>query len=154
GAAEVAGVGEAAAGGRQLGHEDVAGAAVARLVGGRRGEVARLGVAGHVGGAGGVHGDGLAGVVAAAPEVGREDEGIPGGGELGHEGVGAGGQGGLVGPGRGREVGRGGAAGDVGTAGGVHGHGVGLVPAAAAEVGREEQPAGGAELADEGVGGA
>src|SRR5204862_463226 len=69
-AAEVGGVGQGRAAGVQLGHEGVVDAAVGRLerAGGR--EVAGVGKARHVGVAGGVHGDAIGPLTAAAAQVG------------------------------------------------------------------------------------
>ena len=131
-AAEVGGVDEGGAGRVQLGHEGVAAARVGGLerIGG--GEVGRIGVARDVGVSGGVHGDAVAAVVAAAAEVGGVDEGGAGRVQLGHEGVGRrralAAWSGLGGG----EVGRVGVARDVGVPRAVHGDGT--------EPGRRRRP--------------
>src|SRR5205085_6407583 len=98
-------------------------------------------------------GDGGAGLVGAATEVGGVDDGAPGRVQLGDEGVLAASVGCLEGAGGDGEVGGEGDAGDVGTAGAVDGHASGLVPeAAAAQVGGVDEGATpGVDLRDEAV---
>src|SRR5439155_12837492 len=73
--AEVGGVDEPGAGGIELGHEGVFGAAEGGLEGaGGRGEVGRAGEARHVGVAEGVHGDAEAVVNATPAQVGGVDQ--------------------------------------------------------------------------------
>src|SRR5439155_688762 len=96
--AEVGGVDEHGAGGIELGHEGVFGAAEGGLEGaGGRGEGGGIGEARHVGVAEGVHGDAEAVVNATPAEVGGVDEPGAGGIELGYEGVFGAAEGGLEG---------------------------------------------------------
>ncbi len=167
GAAEVGRVGEgggAALGGVELGDEDVPGAALGSLVGARGdGVVGGSGVAGEVGVARGVDGDGGAAVVAGAAEEGRVGERGAGGVDAGGEHVaGAAAVRPLESAGGGEEAGGLRHARDPGVAGGVHGDDAVVVAddarvvlvAGAAQVGGVGEGAGGVELGDEGVGAA
>ncbi len=74
--------------GIELGHKGVKKTLVGRLEGLRGGrEVCRSRGSGHISVAGGVDRDSRALVVAAAPEIGRVEQGRAGGIELGHKGV-------------------------------------------------------------------
>src|SRR5262249_31591462 len=74
-AAQVGGIDEGGAIGRELRHKGVKEAAECRLQGMDRGEVAGVGEPGDVGGASAIHGDGIAPLVPAATQVGGIDEG-------------------------------------------------------------------------------
>src|SRR5439155_1156585 len=154
--AQVGGVDEEGAGGIELGHEGVFGAAEGGLEGaGGRGEVGGKGNPRHVGVAAGVHGDAEALVNVTPAEVGGVDEPSAGGIELGHEGVFGAADSGLEGAGGRGEVGGKGNPRHVGVAAGVHGDAEALVNATPAEVCRvAELSASGIELGHEGVFGA
>src|SRR5207244_12521498 len=85
-----------------------------------RGKVDRDGGASHVGAAGGIYGNAVGEVTAAAAEVGGGDEGGAGRIKLGREGDEAAGEGRLEGRRRRREGAGTGAARHVGIAGGLH----------------------------------
>src|SRR5205807_243247 len=130
---KVRGVEEGGTEGIEHCHEGVGAAAEGRLVGPRRRRKAAGGEACHVGVAGGVHGDAVAGVTATASEV-RGVEGGSEGIELRHEGAGAAAAvGRLVGPHRGRKAASGGAR-YISVASGVHGDAVAVVVATPPEV--------------------
>src|SRR5262249_53280570 len=136
-APQVGGEDQGRTGGVHLGYEGVVQAARGRLRGGSRREVVGAGFAGEVGVAAGVHDDAAAAVGAVAAQVGGIDEGRGGRAEFRDEGVrkSPSPEGRLQG-GSGREVGRIGLAGEVGTAGAVHRDGEAPVVTAAAQVGR------------------
>src|SRR5439155_30689 len=116
-----------------------------------RGEVERQGEAGYVRAAGGIHGNGVPLIGAAAAEVGGVDKRRARGVELRHESVREV-KGGLEGARGGGEVRREGPTRHVRAAGGIHGNAVGRVTAAAAEVGGVDQGgAGRIKLRHEGV---
>src|SRR5262249_6662258 len=142
--------------GVQLGDVGVRRSVEDRLNGVDRWKVRRVGCACQVSVAGTIHSNAAAVVIVAAAEVGRVDEGAAGGVQLRHEGVGGMAaaapvesrlQGVL-----GREVGRGGSAGDVGVAGAVHRDAAANVIVAASEIcGVNQGSAGGVDLRYEGV---
>ena len=154
-AAEVAGVEERRAGGVQLGDEGVGVAATVmrevRADRDREGRLTGIRIPGHVGVAGGIHGDAVALFVGAAAEVASVEERRAGGVHLGDEGVVAAvkrevradrdREGRLIGfriPGH------------VGVAGAVHGDAPGFVIRVPADVTAvEERSAGGVHLGDE-----
>src|SRR5439155_744005 len=102
----------------------------------------------------GVHGDSVAPVLAGAAQVGRVNQPTAGRIELGHKGIYATTTiGSLKGAGGGGKVGRRRIPGDVDVAGGVERDAQGPLTAAAAQVGRVNQPAAGRiELGHKGLG--
>src|SRR5262249_53303187 len=99
------------------------------------GEVAGVGLAGHRDGAVAVHRHAVTNVLVVAAQVAGVVRPAGAGGQLGQEGIAGASLGAaLVGQDRNREVGRCRGAGHVNIAVYVHGHGIGLVVAGAAEV--------------------
>src|SRR5262249_31706825 len=140
GAAQVSGVDEGVAGGRQLGDEGVVAAVGGGVEGAGRGrEVDRGRLAHHVDVAGAVQAHLLGVLGVAAAQVGGEGQGRAGEVELGDEAVSVAVGGGVEGAGRGRKIRRGRLAHDVDAADGVYRDAVGAVVAAAAQVGGEGQ---------------
>ena len=124
----------------ELGDEGVGEAASIRVLNEtarRAGEVCRVGGPGHIGVAGGVHGDPVAVVLFAAAQIGRIHEGGPGRVELGDEGVGEAASIRVLNETarRAGEVCRVGEPGHIGVAGGVHGDPVAGVLVAATQIG-------------------
>ena len=151
-APEQGGVGQARAGGIQFGHKGVLPAQRCIHRAGRERQVRRRSIPGQIEAAGLVHGQVLAPVIAAAPQVSGVGQARAGGVQLEGKGVVAAAIYAVRAPGGEGQVGRASGAGDVGAALTIHGHGPArLVAAAAPEGGIDQAPAAGAHFEDKGI---